>query len=65
VRAIFWGEGPPPEQADIRDAEGTEWVALIVLGGCIVLFGVAPDLLVQYIDVATTEWLPKALGGAL
>ncbi len=65
VRAIFWGEGPPTAQADIRDAEGTEWVALLVLGGCIVLFGVAPDLLVQYIDVATSEWLPKALGGGL
>ena len=63
VRAIFWGEGPPPGTDDLRDAEGTELVALVLLGGCLVLFGVAPDLLVQYIDVATSEWLPKVLGG--
>ena len=63
VRAIFWGEGPPEGHDDLRDAQGTEWVALLVLGGCIVLFGFVPDLLVQYIDVATGEWLPVALGG--
>jgi len=63
VRAIFWGEGPSDDFPDLRDAEGTEWVALVVLGGCIILFGVAPDLILQYIDSGTSDWLPAVIGG--
>jgi len=63
VRAIFWGEGPSDAFPDLRDAEGTEWVALVVLGGCIILFGVAPDLILQYIDSGTSDWLPAVIGG--
>ena len=63
VRAIFWGAGPPERFGDLRDAGGTEWVALVVLGGCILLFGLAPDLILQYIDAGTSDWLPAVAGG--
>jgi NADH-quinone oxidoreductase subunit M len=64
VRAIFLGAGPSEEDyPDLSDAAGTEWVALLTLGGCIILFGVAPDLILRFIDRSTTEWLPIALGG--
>jgi len=57
TRAIFWG--PPAElpYPDVRDAQGCEWVAPILLVACILLFGLAPDLLLQYIDPMTLEFL--------
>jgi NADH:ubiquinone oxidoreductase subunit 4 (subunit M) len=42
---------------DLRDAEGVEWVALILLGGCLILFGSMPDLILSFIDISTTEYL--------
>jgi NADH-quinone oxidoreductase subunit M len=58
VRAIFWGPGPDPERyAHLEDARGTEWVALVMLGAGLILFGVAPRLILDGIDVATQEHL--------
>jgi NADH-quinone oxidoreductase subunit M len=58
TRAIFWGKGPDMKKyPDLRDAEGVEWVALILLGGCLILFGSMPDLILSFIDISTTEYL--------
>ena len=58
TRAIFWGEGPDLEKyPDLEDARGPEWVALVLLGGCLILFGSVPDLILSFIDVSTTEYL--------
>ena len=57
VRAIFWGPGPSEQFADMTDAQGPEWIAPVLLGGCILVFGLVPDLLLQFIDTATIEWL--------
>ncbi|MCK6506633.1 NADH-quinone oxidoreductase subunit M [Myxococcota bacterium] len=57
VRAIFWGQGPPERYTHLHDPRGPEWVALVVLAGCLILFGVAPRLILDDIDVATGEHL--------
>jgi NADH-quinone oxidoreductase subunit M len=57
-RAIFWGPGPDTDKfPDLRDVQGVEWVALILLGGCLILFGSKPDLILDFIDISTTEYL--------
>lgn len=63
ARAIFWGEGPPDRYPDLSDAKGVEWVALVVLGLGLIVFGSWPRLLLDYIDVGTTLHL-AAIGGA-
>jgi NADH-quinone oxidoreductase subunit M len=70
TRAIFWGPGPDMEKyPDLEDAKGVEWVALVTLGGGLVLFGCMPSLILNGIDKATTEYLPvieqalAAMGG--
>jgi len=58
-RAIFWGPGPDPDKyKDLGDVRGVEWVALLTLGGALILFGCVPDLILLSIDVATGEYLP-------
>jgi NADH-quinone oxidoreductase subunit M len=64
TRAIFWGPGPNTRFADLSDARGTEWVALFTLAGCLILFGAFPNLLLEFIDVATIEYLTPFMGGA-
>ncbi len=63
TRAIFWGEGPPERFHHLSDAKGVEWIALVVLGGCLIAFGSWPRLLLDYIDVGTGEHLAHVLGG--
>ncbi len=42
VRAIFWGpKSEDPHFQNLPDAQGTEWVALVLLVFVIVLFGIA------------------------
>ena len=58
TRAIFWGPGPDTEKyPDLRDANGVEWVSLVLLGGCLILFGSKPDLILDFIDISTIEYL--------
>ena len=57
VRAIFWGEGPPERYHDLEDAKGVEWVALVTLGACLILFGSWPGLVLNVIDIGTVEHL--------
>jgi NADH-quinone oxidoreductase subunit M len=64
VRAIFWGEGPPKQYHELSDAKGPEWVALMLLGGCLLAFGCWPRLVLDAIDIGTALHLP-ALGLAV
>jgi NADH-quinone oxidoreductase subunit M len=56
TRQIFWGP-PAPGFHDLSDARGPEWVALVVLVGVLVLFGVAPSIAVDPVDTATVPLL--------
>lgn len=63
VRAIFWGpQSTDPHFQNLPDAQGTEWVALVLLVGALVLFGVLPGLAITPIDVSTVPLLMR-LGG--
>jgi NADH-quinone oxidoreductase subunit M len=56
-RAIFWGDGPPADRHDLSEARGTEWVALWVLGLCLVVFGCFPRLILDFIHPSTVQYL--------
>jgi len=62
AKLIFWG--PPsrdPQFQNLPDARGPEWVALTVLVGVILLFGLVPGLAIGLVDTATVPLL-GALG---
>jgi N-acetylglucosamine kinase-like BadF-type ATPase len=60
VRAIFWGpKSDDPHFQNLPDAQGTEWVAIIVLVFVIVLFGILPGLAVSPIDTSTMPILMR------
>jgi NADH-quinone oxidoreductase subunit M len=60
VRQIFWGaKSTDPHFQDLPDAQGPEWVALVLLVGILVLFGVVPRLVVGPIDTATVPLLMR------
>jgi len=61
TRRIFWGEGPAEHFHGLTDARGTEWVALVFLGACLVLFGSWPRLVLNTIDLATGEYLSRVV----
>ncbi len=68
TRGIFWCEGPSEEFHDLHDAKRIEWAALCILGTCIIVFGCAPRLVLDFIGQATGEYLPAianlvAMGG--
>jgi len=63
-RGVFWGEGPPAVFRDLREARKTEWGALWILGGLLVVFGFWPRGLLDYIDPTTTTYLRSVLTGA-
>lgn len=58
ARTIFFGEGPPAKFQDLSDPRRSEWLALWGLGGALVLFGSWPRLILDFIHVATVEYLP-------
>ncbi len=61
LKIIFWG--PFNEKyKDLPDAIGTEWVALAVLSGVLILLGVVPFILLHPIDVSVMELLSKFKG---
>lgn len=60
-RAIFWGPGPAERYAGMTDARGVEWVALVTLGICLVLFGTWPRLVLDFVDVSTGPYLGRVL----
>ncbi|MEW6430816.1 MAG: NADH-quinone oxidoreductase subunit M [Myxococcota bacterium] len=59
AKMIFFGDGPAQEFHDLKDARRTEWGALWALGACLILFGSYPRLILDFIHLATNEYLPK------
>jgi len=60
AKQIFWGP-PSPNFHHLDDAQGPEWVALVMLVGVIVVFGMAPGLVLGAIDSATVPLLARIL----
>jgi NADH-quinone oxidoreductase subunit M len=61
VKIIFWGPGPAEKYHDLRDATKTEWGALWILGAALVVVGVWPALVLDFIDRATPGYLAIVL----
>jgi NADH-quinone oxidoreductase subunit M len=60
VRAIFWGpKSEDPHFQNLPDAQGPEWVAIVLLVFVIVLFGVLPGIAISPIDTATVPILMR------
>ena len=60
VKQIFWG--PPsldPRFQNLPDAQGPEWVAIVILVFVIVLFGVLPGIAIGPVDTATVPLLER------
>ena len=64
VKLIFWGPGPAESYHDLRDARRSEWGALWILGGSLVVFGVWPALVLDFIDKTTPTYLGIVLGAS-
>jgi NADH-quinone oxidoreductase subunit M len=56
TKQIFWGE-PSPHFDHLSDARGPEWVALVLLTGVIVVFGMMPALAIGPVGTATVPLL--------
>lgn len=56
-KAIFWGPAPSGEYAQLEDVRSTEWAAPLVLGTLLVVLGVWPRLLLDFIDTASQGYL--------
>jgi NADH-quinone oxidoreductase subunit M len=61
AKQIFWGP-PSPYFHHLEDARGPEWVALVVLVGVLVVFGMLPALAVGVVDTATVPLLARIVG---
>ena len=60
VGRIFFGKkSEDPHFQNLPDAQGTEWVAIVLLVCLLVLFGVVPGLLLGPIDSSTVPLLMK------
>jgi NADH-quinone oxidoreductase subunit M len=60
TKQIFWGE-PSPHFDHLADARGPEWVALVLLTGVIVLFGMLPGIAIGPVDTATVPLLARLI----
>ncbi len=61
LKIIFWG--PFNEKyKDVPDAQGPEWVSLVVLSGLLIIMGVLPFLLLRPINAAAVELLTTIKG---
>jgi NADH-quinone oxidoreductase subunit M len=65
TKRVFWGPPSAHPYPDLRDASGTEWVALATLVAALVVLGVWPRLTLDLIDVGTMDYLPAVAGKAL
>ena len=59
AKQIFWGPLDEGEHSHLPDAEGPEWVSLVVLSGVLILFGVLPALAIAPVDSATVALLDR------
>lgn len=62
VRLIFWGPGPAERFDELADARRTEWGALVILGAALIVFGVYPALILDFINRTTPHYLGAVLG---
>jgi NADH-quinone oxidoreductase subunit M len=58
TREIFWGP-PSPHFHDLVDAQGPEWVALVLLVAVIIVFGMVPGLALELVGNATVPLLAR------
>jgi NADH-quinone oxidoreductase subunit M len=65
TRAIFWGPGPSERFHDLSDAKGTEWAAPVILGTCLLVFGLWPRVILDSIDVGSAVWLPRVVAAGV
>jgi len=65
TRAIFWGPGPSERYHGLADPKGPEWAAPVILGACLVAFGLWPRVILDAIDTGSAAWLSRlvATGG--
>ncbi len=59
AKQIFWGPLVEPGDAHLTDAEGPEWMSLIVLSAVLILFGLVPALALGPVDPATVTLLAR------
>ena len=60
AKQIFWGP-PSPHFHHLEDARGPEWVALVILVGVLVVFGMMPAIALVPVDTATVPLLARIL----
>ncbi|GIV18218.1 MAG: NADH dehydrogenase subunit M [Armatimonadota bacterium] len=60
VQKVFLGKRPEGYD-DLPDARTTEWVALVVLGSILIITGIVPRLLTDFLNVGVYDYL-KLLG---
>ena len=58
TKSIFWGP-PSPHFDHLEDARGPEWVALCLLVGVLIVFGLAPGIALGPVDTATVPLLTR------
>jgi NADH-quinone oxidoreductase subunit M len=60
TKQIFWGpKAADPHFQHLPDAQGPEWVALVILVATLVIFGVAPSIAIGPVDTATVPLLTR------
>jgi NADH-quinone oxidoreductase subunit M len=62
AKRIFWGPmatGEHGEYATLADAQGPEWVALVLLSGLVILFGLVPSLALSRVDPAVVALIDR------
>jgi NADH-quinone oxidoreductase subunit M len=67
TKQIFWGPPSPhfhyleDAHGHLEDARGPEWVALVILVGVLVIFGMVPGLAIGPVDTATVPLLARII----
>ncbi|HWC04593.1 MAG TPA: NADH-quinone oxidoreductase subunit M [Methylomirabilota bacterium] len=62
AKRIFWGPlvtGPHGAWADLPDAQGPEWVALVFLSAILLVFGLVPGLVLSRVDPSVVTLLDR------
>jgi NADH-quinone oxidoreductase subunit M len=62
AKRILWGPlatGPHGAWADLPDAQGPEWVALVFLSAILLVFGLVPGLVLSRVDPSVVTLLDR------
>jgi NADH-quinone oxidoreductase subunit M len=60
AKQIFWGP-PSPHFHHLEDARGPEWIAICILVGVLIVFGMLPAIALAPVDTATVPLLARIL----